>query len=293
MAAAPAEDIFGELKDGFDVIGQPAEFDLDDDASRLWNGATASSYLTPVVYINFVAGSGYACTGSIISKRHILTSAHCAPGAGPHFIYFEAVAGLSWGTSTATTYIHPNFVGGHQSTPLSPSYDLAIIEVPTSAAIISHMSSSSNRFRFYSGNTVVGTDLRLRGMGHRDNSGTNTPSPGVADQPVNDLKVNLAAHSGGYFRGFTSSSLRACAGDSGGPSIEKRMYSRPIVWGAFSGYSSSGAGAYCPSGSGKTMWWAKTNVAASWIESSMKPVFGSSFKCKVYGSSGRTYRRCW
>ncbi len=95
LAAAPAEDIFGELKDGFDVIGQPAEFDLDDDASRLWNGATASSYLTPVVYINFVAGSGYACTGSIISKRHILTSAHCAPGAGPHFIYFEAVAGLS------------------------------------------------------------------------------------------------------------------------------------------------------------------------------------------------------
>lgn len=261
---------------------------------RIWDGRDATTYNTPVVTVQFVSlaspGIRYRCTGFIVSARHVLTSAHCAPGAGTRSIEWETIAGNSNAVFDVNVYVHPSFVGGVQTTPLSPAYDLALLEIPqrTETEI---MASSANRFRIHTGDTVVGQSLRLRGTGNTGDSPGQIKSPGVAQRPYQDQNAEISYHSGGAFRAPAETYVRACRGDSGGPAVEIGNYTQPVVWGVFSGYAGPDTG-FCPA-TGATMYWAKTSLARAWIEQKMQVLFGAGFHCGVYGDAGQTYRRCW
>ena len=245
---ADPEPLIGDDLEGDDRIPEPAENDVDPDEDavqpRIWNGEATALYNTPVVTLLFDdttgATNGFLCSGFIVSKRHVLTSAHCVPAAGTNQIDWEAAAGGSAAHNmSVNVYIHPKYSGGVQSTPLRPSYDLALVEMPDNS-YTDIMDSSANRFRFHTGSTAIGQSLRLRGTGYRSETPNSEAQSGVSDMPKNDAKIEVQYHSGGYFRAKSTNNSRACRGDSGGPAIEKGNYSQPIVWGVFSGFSGAG-----------------------------------------------------
>ncbi len=288
-------DQLGGLPEADDDVA-PAQEDIEVSSSalRIWDGRDATTYATPVVTVQFLSlaapGTRYRCTGFIVSPRHVLTAAHCAPGAGSKSVQWESIAGDSNAIFNVNVYIHPNFVGGAQTTPLAPAYDLALLEVPQRAET-DIMDSSANRFRIHTGDTIIGQSLRLRGTGNIGYGAGEIKAPGLAQRPYQDQTAEISSHSGGLFRALAETSVRACRGDSGGPAVEIGNYTQPVVWGVFSGYSSNNSN-LCPA-SGATMYWAKTSLARDWIEEKMKVLLGAAFQCARFGDAGKTYRRCW
>lgn len=193
-----------------------------EDSSAIWSGpvplkkasilgAAGSSDRQGIVEID--AWSGGKCTGVLLEKRTILTSAHCVYllGAGDDFTadftitYFDP-----WDGSTTPRVLANGGVQVHVHPPYSGDgdyqSDIAVLNVPVSWPDV----DIYDNVRVYNGNPT-NMNLVLWGRGFDAANGTGS---GVLRYEPHAMNGN-----GTYYYYTRATGHRVCHGDSGGPAF--------------------------------------------------------------------------
>lgn len=80
------------------------------------------------------------------------------------------------------------------------------------------------------------------------------------------------------FTAIVNNGARTCKGDSGGPAT-RFLAGNYVAFGTHRGSDAVGCAT-----TASTMYWAATSDKASWLETTLKGVYGSGFTCSRYGS---------
>lgn len=265
---------------------------------HIYYGDSAAANFATVELQRYQPGQSNAyCTGFFITRRHIVTAAHCTdPSYSSVWYQVRIKTGYStftnlkdsgrtdnWVQLTETT--HP----GWNFTTRLRSADTAILTIPTTVA--GSMPSNQDRLRISTVAPTVNQQLQIWGWGLRTATGT-PPRDLLTGNAGSQITVSGIATSGStnWFYAYVNNNARTCMGDSGGPAT--RYYSGYyIAVGDHRGpYYVDGQFPWSCAESGVRMDWPTLYDKVSWIESTLRVVYGSSFACTRYSGG---YMRCW
>lgn len=268
-----------------DEVGQHAE--------EIWYGTFAASNLA-VVELRRNGNYNNPCTGYFITRRHIVTAAHCTDSYYSTQWYevkiktgYNTFAKLKQTNRTdnwvyMSEYEGPGWNWGAQSA----AGDFAILTLPSSAW--GSVPAGQQILRVSTAPPVVNQGLEIWGWGAWEVLGV-----GGAQLP-NDLltgnngsQIYPSSVGVGSFSAITNTNARTCVGDSGGPAT--RYYSgNYVATGTHRGSSVPGCAT-----SGSTMYWSNTSNKVSFIETVLRYSYGSSFSCSRYASGSNAYMKCF
>jgi hypothetical protein len=267
--------------------GRPRDHESDGDlhrwSGRIYHGQETDPYptgptgdrATEIIPASVYIGN---CSGTFVSRNHILTSAHCFKTSGRYTIPLRQRLGGTWkyvdGSYTAYVYVYPNWAG-----TADIDDDIALVSIDDTA-----WSRPQGMMRISTESIAKGYTLRITGWGATDHDIDN---PGRLQRvPPGGAQIQVSLVQTYQFRA-KAGLARICSKDSGSATIGRRW-----EYGAASntvdvanGITSAGQlKGNCPE-EGKEMFFTRiTKVKMDWIQARMRNRFGSSFSCTNTGS---------
>ena len=169
---------------------------------------------------------GSVCSGVVISKKSILTAAHCVADGSEYLIYFRGATGEPVLLQPLDIVIHPEFVRNAISKH-ARSIDLAIVHLQNFLPQqFDPTELSSEKPRAGAGVIVGGFGLTNERV--PTSNGQFLSSPLVVVEPYGESKILLWLKGGNVQKGNPKSG--ACHGDSGGPVIKDSKLVAITTW---------------------------------------------------------------
>ncbi|RXJ72791.1 hypothetical protein CS022_13065 [Veronia nyctiphanis] len=206
---------------------QPAQTAASDATTRIFGGSTASEQDWPFavsLFSDTIFGVSFRCTASLISKKHILTAAHCVvpPIEQGRRIYVSV--GLQ--SLASSIEIPVENITVHPEYRSYKADDIAILELPFTLADSLPVALASSRIM---DGKDTGDKLTVAGWGYRDGSAFIPTQLFEAKVPLaaNRTCESLASTQGGANQTLSRkhhctlvvNNVGTCNGDSGGPVI--------------------------------------------------------------------------
>jgi secreted trypsin-like serine protease len=189
----------------------------------------------------------YACTGTVVAPRVILTAGHCvediesgtiAPATG--FAVATGIADLSQVTKANVAFVSQALVyPGFDPSKLRGDAGLLILATPVAAPPIALASAPD------SGLLAAGTPLTIAGWGLMDAKAKNAPAQLQSGETVVQDTGSCRSQTRRYYPFYSpavqlcaidrpSDKVSGCFGDSGGPAIATRVDGIPVEVGIIS-----------------------------------------------------------
>jgi trypsin len=237
------------------------------------HNATVAQYPS-LAYIEGVqATAGYACTGTVVAPRVILTAGHCVEDIESSSIVPPNEIGVATGVSNLTkiplanisevvqVLAYPNF----DPTKLQGDAGLLILAAPVAAPPIA-LATSADAALY-----EPGTELTIAGWGIDDRKSGHAPNQLQAAQVPVEEAARCKRGTKRFYPFFDPSrqvctldipnfKITACHGDSGGPAIATRADGTPVEIGV----TSLGEGSCNPSSPGV---FTRVDQISSWVQS--------------------------
>ncbi|KAM3968045.1 trypsin-7-like [Aphomia sociella] len=174
------------------------------------------------VYVEVLRGGlSYACGGSILSDKYVLTAAHCLTGVSRVRIRAGSTSASSGGTRY-TTYIykiHPNY------DPINSDNDIAVIR------LMKRMTLDGVNTRTVilpTAETTVdeGKNVVVTGWGDTSEGGSSSDTLMVVTIPIVSIQSCNETYSNSitprmFCAGYEEGGKDSCQGDSGGPAVDE------------------------------------------------------------------------
>jgi hypothetical protein len=262
------------------------------EASEAIYYGTSSGVNFGVVQIYWSGNSSKPCTGYFITRRHIMTSAHCTDrNYVSQFYNVYVKTGYNTFTNLKDTARSDNWVlmkqtiyPGWDWANQQARYDTAILTLPATAT--SGVPSAQNMLGVATATPVVGQTYNIWGWG------AYAIGPQGLLLPYDLLfgdNVTVSSVSSGSFIATSTGNRLTCLGDSGGPSTG---YYSPGGYYISSGTHRGGEDPRCAS-PGEQMWWSDTRSKISWIETALRATYGSTFSCARVSSGVNAHMKCF
>jgi secreted trypsin-like serine protease len=255
------------------VIAEPARTSADDGARASIVGGRAASIaeFPSLAYIEARVGKGgFACTGTVVAPRVILTAAHCIEGQEsgaftPPSAYAVATGVTSPREATAPnifrvteTHVFPGFDPGN----LRGDAGVLVLDRPTAAPPLP-MANAADAALYAGGAPVqlAGWGLTRAnarsGPGSLRATGMTVQAPGSCKRKTRSFYPPYSA-AGQLCTLATPTKSGGCFGDSGGPAIGLRADGTPVHLGII-----STGGPFCSTKLPNVL--TRTDVAATWV----------------------------
>jgi hypothetical protein len=251
---------------------------------------TASGVNFGIVEITRNLNTNKPCTAYFISRRHLVTSAHCTDRFNTSQFYFVRVK-TGYGTfatlrDTARTdnwvYMKQSIFPGWNYDSPNAAYDTAILTLPSTVV---NVPPNSQLLRVSTAAPVVNQGQNIWGWG------AYAFSAGGPMRPYDLLfgdNVYVSAVNAGWFTASSTGSRLTCLGDSGGPST-RYINGYYIATGTHRGSLDDPRCAW----PNEQMLWSSTSNKTSWIEGVIRQTYGSAYSCARLGAGADAHMRCF
>lgn len=231
------------------------------------------------------------CTGYFISRRHIVTSAHCTDNYAQQWYYIRVKTGYNTftylkDTTRTDTWIsmrQDKFPGWNPSNPQT-GVDTAILTLP---ATVQNVPPNSQLLRVSTAAPLINQYHNTWGWGAYATTASGPARP-------NDLlfgdNVYVTSVSAGRVTATSQGNRLPCIGDSGAPSTRylsaQRYY---VATGTFRGNLEN---VRCAS-PGEQLLYSDTSDKIAWIESIIRLAYGSTYSCSRIGFGSDAHMQCF
>lgn len=250
---------------------------------------TSSGVNFGIVEIYRNGNTAKPCSGYFISRRHIVTSAHCTNNAANEWYYVRVKTGYSTFTylkdsTQATTWIYmkQDVAPGWSFSSPSAASDTAILTIP---ATVQNVPANSQLLRVSTAAPVVNQYHNIWGWG------AYAVTAGGLVRP-NDLlfgdNVYVTSVATGRFNATSTGSRLTCVGDSGAPST-RYISGQYVATGTHRGNLDDPRCA----APGDQMIWAATSNKITWMENVIRVAYGAGYSCARSGAGADAHMKCF
>lgn len=255
--------LVGCAADDGDAADEPAATDQ----QAVYYGDPAAANLAVVeLYRN----GGSWCTGFFISRRHIVTAAHCTDSGYVNQWYrvrvktgYTTFANITDAKSGSWLLLHETAHPSWKFNAQTAAADIAILTLPATT----YVPPTQAMHRVATTSPFVGESLSIWGWGRRrpgDSAPANDLLSGYAGSQVKVATVSTGAPQ--RFTAVVNNYAATCDGDSGGPAT-RYTGGNYVAVGVHHGATTP----VCAT-SGATMFWSNLADKASWIRSTVGAV---------------------
>jgi hypothetical protein len=264
------------------------EEDVATQAEAIYYG-TSSGVNFGIVEIYRNGNTSKPCTGYFISRRHIVTSAHCTDSAQYQWYYVRVKTGYNTFTYLKDSTRPDTWISMRQdvapgwnfASPTAPA-DTAILTLP---ATVQSVPPNSQLLRVSTAAPVVNQYHNIWGWG------AYAIGPQGMLRPHDLLfgdDVYVTSVAAGRFNATSAWNRLTCVGDSGGPST-RYIGGYYVATGTHRGNIDDPR---CAS-PGNQMIWASTNNKIAWMEGVIRLAYGAGYSCARFGAGADAYMRCF
>ncbi len=275
--------------------------DVSEKSDEIYRGEPAAA-LPAVVEVRRVkdGGSLGLCSGFFITKRHIVTAAHCTDKVAPADDYeitvktgYNTFAKLKDPARTdGRVLLTENHVPGFNFDSPSEPRDMAILTL--SSTVSSSVPAAVVPLRLSTAAPTIGQAYSIWGWGIKASTGSR-PADLLAPLGSQGVTANVVAGDGTYswLGALVNNDARICEGDSGGPATRYTSSNYIAVGAAVNSRKPNGSQSEkCPQ-IGDSMRWSTLHDKVAWIEGVLRLTYGSAFSCTRYGAGANAYMKCY